>query len=385
MPKRRAVPDAPEIFAPEPGGDAEFDATFEKITETYTSAGERVDAAEAERRRHLTARALSKYSGKTYAPGQKTYVNDGREWPVPDDQMVPPEPDVLIIPGKPTEPYWYDDPTDAMILDHYILARRELGNVMHGALLITGEAGYGKTMSVRKSVERLNDQGAGLRLFKMDCATVTDPGKWFGRREADETGTHFVPSDFWISVERGDVVLLDDVMKVHPHIHNSITSLLDGSEAVDISDLNETLHRHPKTVFIATANEGAKYGGQHRMDWSMRERFSTTLRREPPPEDEEIKVLVSATNCDEDAASVLVAIARKTRDMHLGGDLRSAISTRTLVAAAQWVGFGMREWDALNITAVQEFDGDASGMVGAESDRQKVLGIMEGKLGRARR
>jgi hypothetical protein len=44
----------------------------------------------------------------------------------------------------------------------------------------------------------------------------------------------------------------------------------------------------------------------------------------------------------------------------------------------------MREWDALNITAIQEFDGDASGMVGAESDRQKVLGVMEGKLGRGR-
>ncbi len=161
-------------------------------------------------------------------------------------------------------------------------------------------------------------------------------------------------------------------------------SLLDGSEAVTISDLNEVLHRHPETVFIGTTNEGTQYGGNHRMDWAMRERFGTTIRRQAPPEDEEIRILTSATNCDQDAAAMLVTIARKTRDMHKAGDLRNAISTRTLVAAAQWVGFGMREWDALEITAVQEFDGDASGMVGAESDRQRVLGIMEGRLGRGR-
>jgi hypothetical protein len=384
MPKkntRLAVPE-PEVYAPTPGAEPEFDATWDKITDTLASAGEMIDAAESERRRQLTARALGKYSGKTYIAGADptAILYDD----MPDDQTTPPEPDVLTIPAKPTDPYWYDDPTDAMILDHYILARRELGYTMPGALLITGSAGVGKTVSVRKSVERLNDQGHDLRLFKMDCATVTDPGKWFGRREADATGTHFVPSDFWVAVERGDVILLDEIMRLHPHIHNPVMALLDGSEAVNISDLNETLHRHPKTVFIATTNEGTQYGGVHRMDWSMRERFSTTLRRDFPPADEEVRILTTATNCDEDTAALLVEIARKTRDMHLAGDIRNAISTRTLVAAAMWVGFGMREWDALNITAIQEFDGDASGMVGAESDRQKVLGVMEGKLGRGR-
>ena len=323
--------------------DPEFEATWSKITDTLSSAGEVLDAAETERRRALTASALSKYSGKTYpyVPGSAP------EMVAPYiDSNEPPEPDVLIIPPKPTDPYWYDDPTDAATLDHYILARRALGDSMSGALIITGEAGYGKSVSVRKSVERLRAAGNDIEMLKMDCSTVTDPGKWFGRREADETGTHFVPSDFWTAVERGYLILLDDVGRLHPHIHNPIMSLLDGSEAVTISDLNEVLHRHPQTVFIATTNEGTQYGGNHRMDWAMRERFGTTLRREPPPEDEEVRILTSATNCDADAAAVLVTIARKTRDMHAAGDLRNAISTRTLVAAAQWVGFGMNEWSS---------------------------------------
>jgi len=363
---------------PKRSTDIPFDEVWSKVHESLTEIGTIMDPDELNRRREQTAKIWRRYAGGDAVPDDTD---------PPDDVLDDDEPEAmtLVIPDAPTNPYWYDDPTDAATIDHYILARRALGDAMPGALLITGEAGYGKTTSVRKSVDRLNAQGHDLRLFRMDCATVTDPGKWFGRREADATGTHFVPSDFWIAVERGDVVLFDDVMKVHPHIHNSITSLLDGSEEVDISDLNETLHRNPKTVFIATANEGSKYGGSHRMDWSMRERFSTTLRREPPPEDEEVRILTSATHCDDDAASVLVAIARRSRDMHRSGDLRTAISTRTLVAAAMWVGFGMNEWDALNITAVQEFDGDATGMTGEESDRQKVLGIMEGKLGRARR
>jgi hypothetical protein len=366
---------------PEP--DPEFETTWAKIADTLASAGEVLDAAEVERRRNVTAHALSKYS-TAYSGGSLAADYNNMAFDEIDNSNEPPELDVLIIPPRPTDPYWYDDPKDAATLDHYILARRALGNSMHGALLITGEAGVGKTMSVRKAVDRLNDAGHDLALFKMDCATVTDPGKWFGRREADATGTHFVKSDFVRAVERGDVVLLDEIMRLHPHIHSPIMALLDGSEAVTISDLNETIFRHPETVFVATTNEGTQYGGVHRMDWSMRERFSTTLRRGFPPEDDEIRILTSATNCDTDAAAVLVSIARKTRDMHMAGDLRHAISTRTLVAAALWVGFGMREWDALDITAVQEFDGDASGMVGTESDRTKVLGVMEGTLGHAR-
>ena len=356
----------------------DFESIWGKIENTLTSAGEKLTPAEITRRRELTARALNKYTGQTYDP-------DGNPADEPDDDIEPDDPTVLIIPAPPTDPYWYDDPKDQMVLDHAILARRALGNAMQGAVLITGPAGVGKSTSVRKSVERLNKaHGLSLRLFKMDCATVTDPGKWFGRREADETGTHFIPSDFWQATERGDVILLDDVGRLHPHIHNPIMSVLDGFEAVDISDLNEVLRRHPQTVFIGTTNEGSQYGGNHRMDWAMRERFSTTINRGFPPPDEEVRILTSATNCDEDAAATLVQIANKTRDMQRAGDLRSVISTRTLLSAAMWVGFGMREWDALDITAVQEFDGDASGLVGAESDRDKVLGVMEGRLGRGR-
>lgn len=368
----------PEVWAP--SGDPEFEATWGKIESTLTSAGAPIGADY----RELTAKALSKYSGKTYAASSANYQGPP-DAPDYEDTNAPPEPDVLVIPARPTDPYWYDDPRDARTLDHYILARRALGDAMHGALLITGPAGVGKTMSVAKSVERLNAQGHDLTLFKMDCATVTDPGKWFGRREADATGTHFVPSDFWISVERGDVVLLDEIMRLHPHIHNPIMALLDGSEAVTISDLNETITRHAQTVFIATTNQGTQYGGVHRMDWSMRERISWTIEREFPPREEEVHIVTSQTGCDEDGASRLVDFARKTRDLYETGDLRSQMSTRVLVAAGWLVASGMNERAALEVTVIPMFDGDASGMVGAESDRQKVQVIAEGMFGKSRR
>lgn len=240
----------------------------------------------------------------------------------------------------------------------------------------------GKTESVGHAVERINAaHGLGLRLFRMDCATVTDPQKWFGRREVDASGTHYEKSDFVLAVERGDVVQLDEVNRLHPTLHNGIMSLFDGSNAVHLSDLNVTVTRHPETVFIATANQGVQYGATHRMDAAMRERFPYTIERPFPPADAEARILSTRTGVDEDGAAQLVKVAAKSRALHEAGELRAPVSTRTLVFAAYWVAAGMTEKEAINFTARGLYDPDANGIAGAESDRMKFMACVKGVLG----
>jgi len=238
---------------------------------------------------------------------------------------------------------------------------------------------------VVRAVERLNaaHPELGLPLLVMNCPTLTDPQKWFGRREASGGDTRYEKSDFVAAVENGAVILLDEFMRLHPTIHNPVMSLLDGTESVLLSDLNLTITRNPRTVFIGTTNIGAQFGGTHRMDWAMRERWSYTIERQFPPRDEEIKVLVAHNpGCDADAASVLVDIAVKTRQMWETGDLRTPISTRTLDNAAFLVASGMTEREALGFTALPEYDGGAEGAIGQETDRAKVLAVLDGRLGR---
>lgn len=371
--------------APAIGADPEFEKIMESVDSALAADPGEASKISAEVRRETLARALSKYGGKSYEGAPDDHYDDEES----DPDKVPEE-RVLVVPSAASgERYWFERPDDAAFMEHYILSRVGLGARLPGGLLITGPAGSGKTMGVIKAVERINEAhpDLALPLLVMNCPTITDEQKWFGRREVDETGTHYVKSDFVNGVENGAVILLDEFMRLHPRIHNGVMSLLDGSESVLLSDLNVTITRNPRTVFIGTTNQGAQFGGTHRMDWAMRERWSFTIERDFPEDpDDEVRILTSHNpGCDADAARVLVDIARKSRDLWQTGDLRTPISTRTLDNAAFLVASGMTEREALGYTAIPEYDAGAEGVVGQESERARVKGIIEGRTLSTRR
>lgn len=360
-------------FAPAPSVDPEFDEIWRRTKEGLEAAGNPEGLSDDEARERLAA-AFVKHGGKTYGTViADAIIDDLYETNASVERAI-------TVPPAASEPFWYEDPDQSRFIEHHILSRRALGRRLIGGLLITGPAGSGKTMGIPRLIERLNhEHGLALRLTKMDCPVVTDPQKWFGRREIDGKGTRYEKSDFILAVERGDVILLDEVKRLHPTIHNPIMSLLAGDESVLLSDLNVTIVRHPETVFLATTNEGAAFGGNHRMDYAMDERFPFRVERGFAPYDDEVRILVTHNpGCDMDAASRLVTIAQKTRDMFATGDLRAPISTRTLNAAAFLVASGYSEREALMWTALGLYDGNADGAVGEKSERQSVKAIVEG-------
>lgn len=366
----------PAKFAPAKNSDPDFEEYVKRVLEGLAATGN-PEGIDEETVRERTARAFVKYGGKTFTPASD---DDDLPWPDEPIDQVRRE---LRIPAVP-EAYWYEDPEQAEVIEHFILMRRALGSAFHGGLLITGGAGYGKTLGMSHLVDRMNrERNLNLRLFRMNCAVQTDPGKWFGRREIDKNGTRYEKSDLILAIERGDIVQLDEVNRIHPHIADSVHSLLDGTQELVLPDLNLTIQVPPTAVFVATMNIGSQYGGTHRLDHAFRTRFSTTIEVGPPPRDEEVRVVHLNTGCDMDAASNLVDIAVKSRQMFETGDLRAEISTRDLVAAGRWVAAGKTEREALLLTAVPLFDGDSNGVTaGSESDRAKVMAIIQGRLGK---
>lgn len=271
-----------------------------------------------------------------------------------------------------TEPYWYERPEDTRFLNHFIDLKRKARVV--GNLLLTGPSGSGKTEGLRRLAAH-----KGLPFYKMDCATITTEEKWIGRREIDSSGTRFEPSEHlkWlegIEYEPG-IICYDEINRVHPSRHNVLIPILDGSQSLFVPDAGRYFIVHPDNIIVATANQGAAFGGTFQMDRAFRERFNYTMERGFPPIDEEIKVLTTRTNVEPPKAKLMTEIADQTRRKWTTGDLESPVSTRTLIAAAYLVASGMSVVQAFTYTVLPLYKDDG----GAQSERAMVKLIVSGK------
>jgi hypothetical protein len=360
-------------------GDAEFDEWEKNVWEALEKSGNAEGLTRIEART-IFAKRVTEFAGKDMS---HLFANVKPRKSVAVDQVadepVPPLPVLRIPTPRAGGMYWYEAPEQSDLFDHFIAARKALGAIFHGGLLLTGPAGSGKTLSIKRRLTAL-----GQPFLVMNAATVTDPQKWFGRREIDKDGTRYEESAFVKAVRAGWVVVLDEFNRAHPAISNPIYSLLDGQQELVLSDLDMTIPVHPATVFIATANIGSQFGGTYKMDHAMRRRFPFTIEREFPPRDEEIKVLLSvAEEVTTEAATNLVDIAGETRRKYENGDLRFPIDTATLVGAAWLCASGYTERQALEVTALPLYEANADGQIGEKSERAVAMGIIEGALGRA--
>lgn len=277
-----------------------------------------------------------------------------------------------VVEASATEHYWYDKPEDARFMRHFIELRRRTGEA--GNLLIVGPSGSGKTEGLRRLAEQVD-----LPFYKFDCATVTTEDKWIGRREITDAGTFFRPSEHLRWLEGKDykpgILCYDEINRVPPSRLNVLLPILDGSQAIFVPDMDRLVNVHPETIIVATANIGSAFGGTHVLDRAFRERFNFTIEREFPPEDEEVKILTSATGVGVDEATLIVQIANQTRRKWETDDLESPISTRTLKAAAILISSGMSVINAMEYTALPLYKADG----GAQSERSMVKLILTGK------
>lgn len=269
--------------------------------------------------------------------------------------------------------YFYEAPEDAAKFDATIALNRDAG--LPANLLVTGASGIGKTEGIKYGAER-----HGLAFHKIDCASINSEEKWLGHKEFDpKEGTKFVLSEFLKAVTGTDctagVVLLDELNRLHPRLHNILFPLLDGSKSVWVPELGITVHKHPDTIFVATANKGVGYTGTHKMDDALEGRFPMRMEKVFPSASEEVTILTKRTGLDARDAKMLVSIAGETRAKAANDDLPFAVSTRDLLWAAALVAAGMPIPQAADWTFVAYYD--AAG--GASSPRAMVKQIVQGK------
>jgi MoxR-like ATPase len=173
---------------------------------------------------------------------------------------------VLTVPD--VQPYFartFDGLTEKDVYDY---AKRTQQNV-----LLTGEAGTGKTSSAR-NYAALNK----LPFVTIECTQQIDQSVTQGRFVPTGVGnsTQWKYSQLASAIQRPSVVLLNELTRMSPKAASLFLRLLAERELL-IEPLNEVIKVHPECLIIADQNTGLGYTGTSKQDTALIDRFSIKL------------------------------------------------------------------------------------------------------------
>jgi hypothetical protein len=173
---------------------------------------------------------------------------------------------VLTVPDL--QPYFsrtFDGLSEQELYDH---ARNTQQNV-----LLTGEAGTGKTSSARNyaAVKK-------LPFVTIECTQQIDQTVTQGRFVPTGVGnaTQWKYSQLATAIQQPSVVLLNELTRMAPKAASLFLRLLQERELL-IEPLNEVIKVHPDCLFVADQNTGFGYTGTSKQDAALVDRFNIKL------------------------------------------------------------------------------------------------------------
>jgi len=243
-------------------------------------------------------------------------------------------------------------------------------------IMMTGQAGCGKTMAAKALVNALDRPD-----FYFNLGATQDPrATLIGNVHFNEgQGTYFSESLFVKAIQTENaVILLDELSRAHPDAWNILMTVLDQGQRylrLDEQDNQATIKVAPGVTFVATANIGNEYTSTRVMDKAMLDRF-TIIEMDLLTSDEEHGLLTYMfPHVDSELLKSVAEIASITRVEASNDNARisSGISTRTSVEIAGLLFDGFELQDAAEITIYPQFD--SSG--GVDSERTFVKQIVQ--------
>ena len=200
---------------------------------------------------------------------EATYPETESEMPMDYSTVAPSIMDshaVLTVPDP--EPYFarkFFGKTEREIYDD---ARAHQDNV-----LLTGDAGTGKTSSARNYAAEL-----GLPFITIECTQQIDQSITQGRFVPTGVGnaTKWKYSQLATAIQQPSVILINELTRMTPKAASLFLRLLQERELL-IEPLNEVIKVHPDVLFIADQNTGLGYTGTSKQDAALIDRFNIKL------------------------------------------------------------------------------------------------------------
>ena len=243
-------------------------------------------------------------------------------------------------------------------------------------IMMTGQAGCGKTMAAKSLVNSLDRPD-----FYFNLGATQDPrASLIGNVHFDKgKGTYFSESLFVKAIQTPNaVILLDELTRAHPDAWNILMTVLDYGQRylrLDESDGQDTIKVADGVPFIATANIGNEYTATRQLDKALMDRF-TVIEMDLLNDDEEFGLLkYMFPTVDESELKNISSITHLTRVEATNDNPRitSGVSTRTSVEIAGLLFDGFSLMEAADITIYPQYD--ATG--GVDSERTFVKQIVQ--------
>ena len=243
-------------------------------------------------------------------------------------------------------------------------------------IMMTGQAGCGKTMAAKSLVNSLDRPD-----FYFNLGATQDPrASLIGNVHFDKgKGTYFSESLFVKAIQTPNaVILLDELTRAHPDAWNILMTVLDYGQRylrLDESDGQDTIKVADGVTFIATANIGNEYTATRQLDKALMDRF-TVIEMDLLNDDEEFGLLkYMFPTVDESELKNISSITHLTRVEATNDNPRitSGVSTRTSVEIAGLLFDGFSLMEAADITIYPQYD--ATG--GVDSERTFVKQIVQ--------
>ena len=243
-------------------------------------------------------------------------------------------------------------------------------------IMMTGQAGCGKTMAAKSLVTSLDRPD-----FYFNLGATQDPrATLIGNVHFDQgKGTYFSESLFVKAIQTENaVILLDELTRAHPDAWNILMPVLDQGQRylrLDEADGQETISVADGVTFIATANIGNEYTATRQLDKALMDRF-TIIEMDVLTDVEELGLLsYMFPTVEESELKNIANITHLTRIEATTDNPRitSGVSTRTSVEIAGLLFDGFSLIEAADITIYPQYDNTG----GVDSERTFVKQIVQ--------
>ena len=243
-------------------------------------------------------------------------------------------------------------------------------------IMMTGQAGCGKTMAAKSLVNALDRPDYYFNLGATQDPRSTLIGNVHFNQES---GTFFSESLFVKAIQTENaVILLDELTRAHPDAWNILMPVLDQGQRylrLDEADGQSTVKVADGVTFIATANIGNEYTATRQLDKALMDRF-TIIEMDVLNDEEEFGLLqYMFPSVEKEALKNVADITHLTRIEAQTDNPRitSGVSTRTSVEIAGLLFDGFSLIEAADITIYPQYD--ATG--GVDSERTFVKQIVQ--------
>ncbi len=227
-------------------------------------------------------------------------------------------------------------------------------------VFVTGLSGNGKTLSIEQACARLKRE-----LFRVNITEDTDEDDLLGGFRLIDGETKFVPGAVIEAMERGAILLLDEI-DLGTSKMMCLQPVLEG-KGVFLKKVGRWVKAQPGFNVLCTANtkgqgeESGKFVGTNVMNEAMLDRFPVTFEQPYPSLNQETKILAKHMEqlglTDDSFRDCLVQWASNIRKTYATGEIDEIISTRRLVNVLTSFAIFKDRLKSINLT-IARFDDD---------------------------